>query len=351
MSRSDSPAFTDALSADLASLGQSLGVGAFPNGHLFANVMDALNGLPPQSIAWADLKIAELARLYRSWAETRSGILILVAADMPLQMLEKWPSLAPLFIFHRDGYAREAALNLLSDAPASPFFLAALAWRLNDWAAPVRNAARRYAERVLPITAAQVIADTAPFLLDRWYHWGRWGVDDTTNLYESLGRSDVAIILARRFCENATGPLGKQLQYALRGPSLDQYLPSLFRDATQPSVRAVALKTLMRRRASWPIGYGREWIDRRFNLSRRVTLFAHRDIDLSFPVENLIREGIRDRSVVVRRIAVSALILHRASFPNIDEAVASIANDPNKTIRERATFLASKMAEENATGV
>lgn len=69
-------------------------------------------------------------------------------------------------------------------------------------------------------------------------------------------------------------PLGTKLQYALRGPCLDAFLPELARQAIHPAVRAVAFQTLLRRRASWPVGFGMAWVDKRFGISQRTTLAA-----------------------------------------------------------------------------
>ena len=81
------------------------------------------------------------------------------------ELLEINHDYAWLFLFHPNGYVREAALDSLNNPPTSPFFFAALAWRLNDWVPAVRQAAQRCAERVLYRTAADVAATAALYLL------------------------------------------------------------------------------------------------------------------------------------------------------------------------------------------
>lgn len=255
------------------------------------------------------------------------------------ERLDRQRELAPVLVFHRDGFVREAALNLLSAPPSSPFFLAVLAWRLNDWAAPVRLAARRYAERILPAVPAEVVAAAAPFLLDRWRWWGRWASEEASIIDLALQRQDVAMYLAAWFSNGAKGPLATLLRHALRGPSMDGYLPELASNAVQPAVRAVALKCLIQGRASWPAGFGQQWIDRRYGLRRRITVFAHRDLNIVHAPEPWIRAGLSDRSALVRRVAADALIDRRATFLDLDAAVAALAKDSSRAVRSRADFL------------
>jgi len=46
------------------------------------------------------------------------------------ELLRQNPDYAWLFIFHPDGRLRELALDALDNPPTSPFFFAALAWRI-----------------------------------------------------------------------------------------------------------------------------------------------------------------------------------------------------------------------------
>ena len=55
--------------------------------------------------------------------------------------MEPFPGLRYLFIFHGDETIREAALGKIVSGLPSPFLFAAIAWRLNDRALPVRRAA------------------------------------------------------------------------------------------------------------------------------------------------------------------------------------------------------------------
>ncbi len=347
MSRKTDHTLPDAVAAALSRLGPALATGHAPS-EVVAEAIAGLADLPPKAVTWADAKIAELSQLDRRHEARPSLLTLFRRSHTALELLDRRPELAPIFLFHRDGYVREAALDSLAVPPVSPFFLAAITLRLNDWVRPVRIAARRCAERLLPDTAAEVVAGAAPFLLDRWRQWGRWEGEDASVVDRALQRQDVADHLAEWFCEGATGPLATLLRYALRGPSLDGHLPRLASDALQPAVRAVALHALIDGRVSWPVGFGREWIDKQYGHWKRITLFAHRNIVHGLAPDMLIGEGLRDRSSAVRRVAADALIERRAMFPNLDVAVAALAMDASPALRARADFIVRDQARQSA---
>jgi hypothetical protein len=336
---------TDALGR----LGQALVTGEVSVA-LVTDALSHLSSLPPQAVRLADATVANVAQLHRRHEPRLSLLSLLRPRYTAFDPLDRCPELSLVFLFHRDGYVREAALDSLVAPPTSPFFLAAITWRLNDWVRPVRIAARRCAERLLPDTPAEVIARTAPFLLDRWRRWRRWEEDNASVVHRALQREDVAPYLAEWFNGGVTGSLATLLRYALRGPSLDGYLLRLSREAIQPAVRAIAIRALIEGRASWPIGFGREWIDKRYGLWKRIPLLAHRAIAHGHAPELLIREGLRDRSAVVRRVAADALIERRKSFPDLDAIVATMAADRSPGIRERADFIVRNPSQDDVQG-
>jgi hypothetical protein len=87
------------------------------------------------------------------------------------RVIEVDPVHAPVLMFNRSGYVREAALKAVNQLPDTPFFLAALVRRLNDWVEPVRRAAEESAKRELPRLSTRTVVGTAPFLLERMAHW------------------------------------------------------------------------------------------------------------------------------------------------------------------------------------
>lgn len=107
----------------------------------------------------------------------------------------------------------------------------------------------------------------------------------------------------------------------------------------------VARQALIEGRAPWPIGFGREWTDRRYDLWRRIPLFDRRAIKQDHSPEMLIVEGLQDLSAAVRRMAADALVERRATFPGLDAIVVTMAADRSPAVRERAEFIVRKRAE------
>lgn len=107
----------------------------------------------------------------------------------------------------------------------------------------------------------------------------------------------------------------------------------------------VALRALIEGRAVWPVGYERVWVDKVYGISRRVVRLAERPLDRPLPVDALIQLGLGDRSAAPRRVAAEGLILHRHSLGDIAPLVEGLARDRNPSVRERAAFLAARLAE------
>jgi hypothetical protein len=246
--------------------------------------------------------------------------------------------LAWLFLFHPSGYLREAALYHITTPPTSPFFLSALAWRLNDWAEPVRQAAKRCVKHVAPDIAAAVAGDAAVYLLERRFVWGRWR-DEGNILDLVFTRDDVLAALATRLQEQSTGPLAACLRHALRYPGMDQHLPRLAKAAVQPSVRAAAYKCLISGKATWPVGFEWSWIDKVYGLRRRIPTLEARDIQRDRPAADFVAAGIRDKSSFVRKVVADAMIAVRSQIPNEEKLVAQLAADRSSLVRSRADFL------------
>lgn len=243
-----------------------------------------------------------------------------------------------LFLFHPSGYLRETALYYITTPPTSPFFLAALAWRLNDWVEPVRRAAKRCIKQIAPDVAATVAGNAAVYLLERRFIWGRWS-NEANILDLVFTRDDVLAALATRLREVPTGPLAGALRSALRYPGIDQHLPRLATTAIQPSVRALAFHSLISGKASWPVGFDWGWIDKVYGLRRRVPILETRDLQVDRPVANLIAEGIRDRSAFVRKRVADAMIAVRSQIADEGPLVAQLMADPDPAVRSRGNFM------------
>ncbi len=253
-------------------------------------------------------------------------------------MLAQNPDYAWLFLFHGNGFVREAALDAINDPPASPFFLAALAWRLNDWVPQVRDAAAECARRVLPQIDADIAANAALYLLVRRLAWRRWN-NEASVLDLVFGRSDVIAAAALRLQQQTTGSLASLLRNLLRYGDIDEHLPRLAAAAVQPSVRAIACQCLISGKASWQTGFELVWIDKVYGVSRIIPRLEAREVNATGPAADWIRAAAYDRSSLVRTVAADALIADRTRSPDAAALIAHLAQDRNSAVRSRSDFL------------
>jgi hypothetical protein len=328
------------LAAKLSRLGARLN--DRPSHRDLESVLSGLSVLPASAVVRASREIALSARL-GWWRKPESSFLTRLfrksLTEVGLMRLDSdygW-----LFLFHYDGHVRQEALEAIQTPPSSPFFFAALAWRLNDWVPQVRQAAMDCAARVLPATEANVAAISALYLLDRRFAWGRWG-DEQRSLDAVFCRADVMAIVADFLREGATGALAACLRHALRYPPMDAHLPRLAAEARQPTVRAVAYRCLLSGQAAWPGGFERIWIDKVYGLSKLVPAVSSRPIAVTTPLEALIAATAQDRSSTVRRIAADAVMAVEGKIPNGRAMIARLAKDRSAAVRARADFMIRK---------
>ncbi len=304
-------------------------------------ILADLSAVPHHLVVLASREIALAARL--GWEPLLMDRLIGAFTDEPiyvrdLALMRRAPNYAWIFLFHPSGHVREAALDSLQRPPESAFFLAAVAWRLNDWAEPVRRAAARYVQRVQRQIVPEVAASSAPYLLDRRHSWGRWS-READLLDDVFGRPDVLPIIAGFLQRTANGSLAKYLRLLARNPAIDQYLPALAASAIQPQVRAIAYRSLLTGNVTWFAGYEWQWIDKVYGIRKRVPKLDHRPLqDIALPPD-LFWQAARDASVIVRRAATDALIASRAAVPDEDRLIAHFEQDKNPSVRSRADFL------------
>lgn len=323
------------LSTKLAALAAT--IDRKQSGRLLQEILVDLSVLPPSQIVQTSFEMAPAIRY--GW-QPKNGWLdqLLGKSTSQRELVRQNPDYAWLFMFHPDGHLREIALNAINDPPASPFFFAALAWRLNDWVQPVRQAAERCAMRTLHRAAADVAADAAWYLLDRRLVWGRWK-EGPKVLDAVFAREDVVSALAARIRGRSSGRTTSCLRAILRYPNIDAHLPHLAVGAVQPSIRAIAYRCLIFGKASWQVGFEWVWIDKVYGLRRSVPVLETRQIGSIRPTAELIREAAYDKSPFVRRVAAEALIADRAQSPDAAALIARLAKDRNSAIRSRADYL------------
>jgi hypothetical protein len=254
-----------------------------------------LNELPASAVVRAEREIADAAHLLHHWRRPKARFISLSAWPSDIEALGRTPGLEYLFVFHKDGTVREAALNRIASGLPSPFLFAAIAWRLNDWAPPVRTAAAECARRAFPLTSAAILAEAAIALLSRESSWRRW-TNERAVLIETFGRPDVAAAIAEIIKNKPTGGIASVLRLALQNSGLDPFLEMLARRAAQPMARAVALQALIEGDANWPSGFAWQWIDKSMGVRKRVRTFSRRPLTITISRRSAITIGTADRS-------------------------------------------------------
>ena len=253
--------------------------------------------------------------------------------------LTRYPDLGWLFLFHGDGYLRQAAMEALPGPPRSAFELAAICYRLNDWVENVRLAAEAYAARAFPETDPNVIAGAALFLLEMEPHLQRWSATGRAAVRHLLTRRDTAACLADTLQTALTGRQGYLLQQLLRDPSLDPYLHRLAHDAAHPGVRRVAMTCLLTGQARWLTGFRYEWIDKSMARRKRVPVHETRSLTVAGDLRALLSAAVADRSPKVRAVAADSLIAHRKeATSDMDRLAARLAEDTSPSVRSRAAY-------------
>jgi hypothetical protein len=292
-----------------------------------------LSVLSPKAIHEIELMVGVLPwtakrKFRRAWSIVPSG---------PISEIE--PAPAPLLMFNRSGFVREAALRAIDQLPDTPFYVAALVWRLNDWVPQVRRAAEDCALRVLPGLSSRAVAGAAPFLLERMPYWGRWAGTPQIVL-DTLARHDCVAELALRF-QTEQIP-ARALRGALRLALIDDHLSSLSRTAKRPEFRAIALKALIDGEINWITHYEREWVDKSYGIERCVPALARRPVSRSESVDALISRGAADRSPAVRRVAASGLVRHASEIANVERLISLFDGDRSPGVRWRMDYLARR---------
>lgn len=343
-----SSALPASLAARIERVAAGLRDGTVSRADLDASV-SGLAALPPSSVTVAGAAVAAL--LLPPAGRWSSPGVLRDHRRVDLGRLGAVSELDRLFLFHPDGYVREAALRAWEGPARTGFEIAAIAYRLNDWVLPVRSAAQDCAARIFPEAEAGTAVEALLFLLQRMPEWQRWQglpAEPPENggvLNDLMARPDVCARLAEHFRLARTGPTARLLQRAARWPGLDPALPDLARRAFLPSVRACALRFLIEERATWPEGTRREWVDKTYGLARRVRVIGERRLVRTSDLETLIAMGAGDRSGLIRRVAADGLAVHRSALgERMHALVERLADDTSPSVRWRAAFIQKERA-------
>ena len=332
------PLLSSAAQAALGRVGRALELEDTPLQADVALILAELDGAPPDTVVPLENEIRHFGRM--GWWQNKPSFLERLRSPKtkPGEVMTQLPAFAWLLLFHANGRLREAALARLPGPPTAPFLFAALAYRLNDWVPQVRSAAVESARRLFPLTSPDIVATASLALLDREFQWSRWD-SEAAALYDTLDRDDVATRVLDAFKRPASGPQARRFRLLARFPRYASAIPDLMRTAFDPTVRAVALAALLKRRVEWPVGYALEWINKASGTSRRVLKMEGRSLDHAFTLGELIEIGLRDPSGVVRRLAADAFT-EAPDAPGHPEALLDlIVKDRSPAVRMRAAYM------------
>ena len=255
-------------------------------------------------------------------------------------MLQEHPDLGWLLMFHGSGYVRQGAMEALTTSPSCPFEVAAVVYRLNDWVDNVRAASKVYASRFLGTASAEVIGESTFFLLPQSAYLNRWDDEALSIWKETIYRADVLSTLREQFLAPRRGKVGQSLRLLLQRPDFDSSLEKLALGAKLPTVRAIAIETLIMGRARWVVGYRREWVNKVYGITRRVAEFDSRRVEIRFGVAEVLHAAAQDKSSLVRRIAADYLIAQRESWtPEMFKISEALKRDKSPAVRSRMDFL------------
>lgn len=244
--------------------------------------------------------------------------------------------------FSRNGHIREAALGRISGPLPTAFYLATVAYRMNDWVAQVRAAAINCAYRTFSTTTSAVVVKATPLLLGQRWQWGRWTIGQSM-IDSLLGRREVVDGLFRGMEGGPTAQLFKQ---ALRSDRNDDRLLEFATEAASPQVRSIAMKALIEGKVQWVEGHQWVSIDKLYNKWRRRPLMQERALEPSLPVADILELAATDRSPVVRKVAADGLIRLRRQLPNTQQVALLLRDDKSRAIRERIEWVERKLLEE-----
>lgn len=306
--------------------------------------------------ARAALSPADVARMDQVFRRAAMGVMRDVQSGMTLyrpgrpkrtffwqQRVLSWeeifrddPRKALVMLHAPDGMVRLEALRhaRFDDSAAR----AALLLRCNDWVAPVQTEAKVRLSALMPSWTEDDLRPLAMFILARGLNWGRGGAKTATQVMQ-LPIWPTTIKAA--FMTETDGPLAKALRNQLRTPRLDWALPEMAMTARSAFVRSVAVETVLTGQARWFDGYGYEWIDRVFNLRRRVVNWGTRAVPISDEVfQMVLRSSAADKSAKLRGLVADALI---AQGPDGREALcAKLRTDTSRAVRERMVYFDKK---------
>ncbi|MEM7327883.1 MAG: HEAT repeat domain-containing protein [Pseudomonadota bacterium] len=261
--------------------------------------------------------------------------------------LKDHPDLAFLFCFDGNGYVRERALKRMQGPLRNPFEVISVMDACNNWVDEVRKQAMDATKRCFGDTSPDVLAAAYPFLQENLGYWRRWHPDEYKRAIELFVTEEVMAAFALNLTAGLVGRPSKVFSLALQYPSIDRFLPNIFASAQQASVRAVALKTMLYRRAVWKIGHKFTWVDKSLGVKRKEPEFASRKLQITSDTAALLTNALKDKHTAVRKVAAQALIDLKTEINiPVRPLAEQLLTDKSSAVRSRGEYLTRIASEE-----
>jgi len=311
-----------------------------------ADFIAATEDQSPASIADADGAIAWAAGLW-SWSQKLSWFdRKILGKRSDRDLLDEVPGLPFLFLFHKNGFLRQAALERISGPIPNAFLVAALAWRRNDWVHQVRSSAQTCMDRCLPLTSPDVLSEFFLETARPRSTWRRWSDAERQSMDALVARPEVAAEIVTQLLVQRNGPLPSWLRHLLQYEWIDPHLKMLASEAKIPGVRAVALQALAYGYARSTDGSGeRFWIDKPMGISGWRPRVRQRALTIHSDRSEAIRSGLRDCSTAVRKVALEAIIDRVSDDTGLVNLAEPFLNDQSASIRSKSAFIIERVKQ------
>ena len=235
------------------------------------------------------------------------------------------PDHAPVLMMSKSGYVRQAALSALTQLPTPRS-------SLQHWCGGSMIGFNRFDTlRGLALNGCFLKWRRRPLSALNRFCWNAYrpGVDGSR--HRTLCSSifccpECTAELVLQFARSTEISAGA-LRTAMRLAIFDNHILALSQTAMRPEFRAVLLKSMLDGEVTWVAHYERQWVDKRYGITRRVPVLARRPLQRQAPVDALIRQGAKDQSAQVRRAAASGLVKHAADLVDVEQLMALFAAD------------------------
>lgn len=229
------------------------------------------------------------------------------------KLVMKEPSLAIVFTTNYSGYIREWAIKSVNSFNGS-FELAVLLYRLNDWVPEVRKAAREKISRLLNSKSdnsdtLHLLLECAEFILD-FTKFGRAELLEQKLISSLHSNPEFEYGVWQIIIQNKQDQAARLFKLSLQNNKFRDRQLTLLQKAQHQSVRRLALQNLLLSN----------------NQSSEV------DID------EMLSLGLKDRSIEVRRLALSYIIQEKPKAFHKENTYRSLLNQENVGLFDRVMF-------------